>query len=320
LDKRNPIHVLDTHNLEIVLSNLDTITDFIAYLCEKEAAIDKHDFLTYCGEEDLLAHYFFNFNDEENRHQIGVAGDFNVLMIPEGDWNSFSESAPYQRKLAADEPSYLWDELIQRTSQNAFEGTLIGDGNVFGRPSAIREMAKEPRLHRRFLSDAILSSIKNFNPPAHRISRNVSFLPSSAVDKGYVFLQVWHPSRPDFDEYRKTRTALLEIACGAAKGKFPHLNTVVGIAIDAPKLAKTNAEDFILLDCRNWSDADAERYRQANVDLRFFQTGSITVRRKTVSNFPAAPESAFARKIGRNEPCPCGSGLKYKRCCIDSRR
>lgn len=22
------------------------------------------------------------------------------------------------------------------------------------------------------------------------------------------------------------------------------------------------------------------------------------------------------RKIGRNEPCPCGSGLKFKKCCI----
>jgi len=22
-------------------------------------------------------------------------------------------------------------------------------------------------------------------------------------------------------------------------------------------------------------------------------------------------------KIGRNEPCPCGSGLKYKKCCLD---
>lgn len=22
-------------------------------------------------------------------------------------------------------------------------------------------------------------------------------------------------------------------------------------------------------------------------------------------------------KVGRNEPCPCGSGLKFKRCCID---
>jgi len=23
-------------------------------------------------------------------------------------------------------------------------------------------------------------------------------------------------------------------------------------------------------------------------------------------------------KIGRNEPCPCGSGLKYKNCCLSS--
>lgn len=23
-------------------------------------------------------------------------------------------------------------------------------------------------------------------------------------------------------------------------------------------------------------------------------------------------------KIGRNEPCPCGSGLKFKKCCIDN--
>ena len=22
-------------------------------------------------------------------------------------------------------------------------------------------------------------------------------------------------------------------------------------------------------------------------------------------------------KIGRNEPCPCGSGQKYKKCCLD---
>lgn len=23
-------------------------------------------------------------------------------------------------------------------------------------------------------------------------------------------------------------------------------------------------------------------------------------------------------KVGRNDPCPCGSGLKYKNCCLDS--
>jgi len=24
------------------------------------------------------------------------------------------------------------------------------------------------------------------------------------------------------------------------------------------------------------------------------------------------------KKVGRNEPCPCGSGKKYKNCCLDS--
>lgn len=28
---------------------------------------------------------------------------------------------------------------------------------------------------------------------------------------------------------------------------------------------------------------------------------------------PATPAASF--KVGRNEPCPCGSGLKYKKCC-----
>ncbi len=34
-------------------------------------------------------------------------------------------------------------------------------------------------------------------------------------------------------------------------------------------------------------------------------------RRKTV----AAPIASRSHKVGRNEPCPCGSGLKFKKCC-----
>ena len=32
----------------------------------------------------------------------------------------------------------------------------------------------------------------------------------------------------------------------------------------------------------------------------------------------ADPRSAGSPKIGRNEPCPCGSGRKYKHCCLGS--
>jgi len=32
----------------------------------------------------------------------------------------------------------------------------------------------------------------------------------------------------------------------------------------------------------------------------------------------ARPQAA--RKVGRNEPCPCGSGKKYKKCCLGKER
>ncbi|MCK7579691.1 MAG: SEC-C domain-containing protein [Chromatiales bacterium] len=28
-----------------------------------------------------------------------------------------------------------------------------------------------------------------------------------------------------------------------------------------------------------------------------------------------SPEPVRSEKVGRNEPCPCGSGKKYKKCC-----
>jgi preprotein translocase subunit SecA len=30
---------------------------------------------------------------------------------------------------------------------------------------------------------------------------------------------------------------------------------------------------------------------------------------------PAKSPEPSAKKVGRNEPCPCGSGKKYKKCC-----
>jgi uncharacterized protein YecA (UPF0149 family) len=30
------------------------------------------------------------------------------------------------------------------------------------------------------------------------------------------------------------------------------------------------------------------------------------------------PERNIFRKVGRNDPCPCGSGKKFKKCCLAS--
>lgn len=321
IDKENPVHVFDSHNLPIIFSELDTFFDFSSYLDAKIDAIKSHDALVYCGEEDLLAHYFLNFDKSKNKHFIGTSEkDINFLMIGEGEWKDFIEREIYKNKKSADKVSYLWDELIQRTCQNTLDGTLLGDSTPLRGQSAIHEMAKEPRFHRRALSEQIDQAIRNFPESAQPIMRNLSFMPSFYGGKSYVFLQLKVDGITDYEnDYRPKRQAMLEIACGAAKNKFEHLKTIVGIAIDAPKYTKKNSEDFILMDCAHWPDDLREHYEKANESLGFFKSENLSMQKKTVTEFPIINKSnGLVRvKVGRNAPCPCGSGRKYKKCCID---
>jgi uncharacterized protein YecA (UPF0149 family) len=41
-------------------------------------------------------------------------------------------------------------------------------------------------------------------------------------------------------------------------------------------------------------------------------------RRRQVTFVKATPIVSTVQKIGRNEPCPCGSTKKFKRCCKTS--
>jgi uncharacterized protein YecA (UPF0149 family) len=53
-------------------------------------------------------------------------------------------------------------------------------------------------------------------------------------------------------------------------------------------------------------DADALRQRRREIVLEALEA-------ETASQEPVVREGA---KVGRNDPCPCGSGLKYKKCCL----
>jgi uncharacterized protein YecA (UPF0149 family) len=112
----------------------------------------------------------------------------------------------------------------------------------------------------------------------------------------------------------------LELACGAAKNKFGHLKTIVGIAIDAPKFGHFNSEDFILMDCKEWPDARRAMYEEANEGFRFFNTDKLVMTKRQVTEFPhlgvSLPKTSKRSKAGRNDACPCGSGKKYKKCCL----
>ena len=321
LCKKNPVHIFDSHNLSIILSELDTVTDFSRYLDAKRRAIEKFDFLSYCGEEDLLGHYLTNYDKETKQHIIGVKHDnVNCIMIGEGEWRDFISTDIYKNTKNENRISYEWDKLISRTCQNALNGTLGGNSDLLSEQSAIFEMVKEPRFMRRALMNKIEQAIINFPDNSEQFTRQVIFIPSYFQNVGYVFLQLRVPSlyrqEPD---YRDVRRAMLEIACGAAKNKFLGLVKVIGIGIDAPKFASSpDSEDFILLPCERWTDGMRKYYEKENQALNFFATPHMKEHKEHITQFvpPSNPTFKSNFKVGRNELCPCGGGKKYKRCCL----
>lgn len=321
IDRHNPVHVLDSHNMPIVLRELDTVRDFSDYLEEKVRAISNFEFLSYCGEEDLLGHYLLSYSAAENRYVIGPKDrneKINGLMIAEGGWHDFVQTEVYKNTKKEDQISYFWDQLIQRTCQNRLDGTLGGNADIMHSQSAIYEMVREPRFVRRAISKRMLTAAANF-PDTGSSSRQVTFIPSFEPNVGYVLLQVRAPeeirAKADFREKRQT---LLEIACGAAKNKFPSLLKIIGIGIEAPKFCNnTTAEDFILMPCEDWPDERKAYYENLNREWRFFGTSALKQSHERITQFVQPPrprDRRTAGKVGRNASCPCGSGKKFKRC------
>ncbi|MFH1362163.1 MAG: hypothetical protein ABIH69_05875 [bacterium] len=292
LDNDDPVHIFDSYNLEIVLRELDTFYDFVSYVEAKEEAIRKLLGLMYTGEEELLAYYFRNFDEEENLHFIkDKNAPYGFLGIDQGVWHEFIQSDSYKRKKDEDEVSYLWDGLIQRTCQHALDGTLITEHDFFKDQNAVHEMAKEPRFIRRALSRHMLRAFHKF-PDVEASSQKkgmwtfTSYMPSFYKNKGYVFLQFYKPEIKNYEEYRQVRKEMLHIACGVTKNKNPQVEKVIGIATEPPKLSEQGSEDLILLDCREWSAEDRKYYEDANKVLGFLEQPSLQITKMKENEFP----------------------------------
>jgi hypothetical protein len=284
LEKNDPVHILDGHNVEIVLRELDTVYDFNAFINEKEKTINTCDSLLYFGEHDLLAQYFLNYDEGQNKHFIN-SGNPNSSI--DGFWKDFIESEPYKRKKEADRISYFWDELIQQVYQDALDGTLLNKVDLGKGRDPVYEMAKEPRFVRRLLSEEIRKEVRGFPETDHELLPKVKFMSSLEEGKGYVFLQLKCPQTGDFEnDYRPLRQKMLEVACGVIRNRFPHLNTVIGIGQYATKFSNGNSRDFALLDCSEWTEEERGFYERENEDFGFFKRENMQKAIKHIEEFP----------------------------------
>jgi hypothetical protein len=82
------------------------------------------------------------------------------------------------------------------------------------------------------------------------------------------------------------------------------LFTMVGHSV--PELSRWRAE----LD-----EPKSHRAERARSHARLFADSGISTHAAAAPGAPARPIRRQAAKVGRNDPCPCGSGKKYKKCC-----
>ena len=154
------VHVLDDTTLDIVLGALDTITDFVEYLTRKEAFIRSGRAIMAAGEEDLLAFYLSDI-DENEQHAFVVPPNVSAVYIDEGRWHDFERSSQRRAQLEANEVSYAWDALIEQFAGHIIGGTQYyrSHEGINHSERTIRLLAREPRTRRRMLATSLLEVV-----------------------------------------------------------------------------------------------------------------------------------------------------------------
>jgi hypothetical protein len=316
------LHVLDDFTLPLILKELDTVADFVAYLEFKEQLLRSRQIGRIVGEENLLAMFLTHFIKTGGwRELLNRARNGAVLDIQSGGWGFVSGSAWYRQVREFLEHSYVWDGIIQQFAVHAFGGTLI-DGSaptVAANEEIFRCMAGEPRVPRAFLAAKMLDrwTESEKNRVHYRIVASPTF-----ADTLYVFVFVPNALQ-SAQEYRETRQDYLHQYSFLVHFKNRKYRRVIGIATDAGD-EPYRTFDVLLLE----GDEGTSQMRQlANeIEEELGVSGGVTIHRitdpllkNTVPNLRGSTRPARQRRdgrIGRNDPCPCLSGKKFKHCCL----
>lgn len=253
------VHVLDELSLEVILKELDTISDFVKYLKDKEAFYQK-EILTISngGEEDLLAFYLAN-----NRS----FPDKPTMIVLDSDlWESFENDSVVLAKKESDKISYFWDEIIEEIYQTYLSSNFI-EGDSFASElvdleKALRIMAREDRFARRRISQSLTDFLQNFK--SQNIKARISPNSSSVSDVVYVF-QV-----SNYDGDRQANFNELQLRCIVARGLNQDKRKVVGILAEFSDVVEGSATSLCFLDIENWTDDWQEKMELIQNELGYF--------------------------------------------------
>jgi hypothetical protein len=311
-------HVLDEWNLSTILTNLDTISDFVRYLDMREQFFRSGISFHAPGEEELLA-YYLQHTDATGQHDFVFDTEYDAVAFESGLWADFEHGEHLRSARLANRQSYLWDQIIENVTHGLLEGTLrypISEGRTH-ETKILEQLASENRFKRRILAKHLLEVMFRPNIDQGMFARTVRSESQEAAY--YLFLAVTRSLDEDSEEHREFRSKLLFEYCRAVRNHYVDATDVFGIATEL------NSKDV-----RSW-------------DLEYFD-GSVFTKRDEQESTAFSDEFGIYRNFSvyhgysyeypsegsesrglidnrktkgryRNRACPCRSGRKYKHCC-----
>lgn len=254
-------HILDEQSVFLLLRHLDTISDFVNYLIDKETFLSNTSILINGGEENLLAIYLHNGRQ--------FPPEANVMILEDDLWEGISNKPEFKAKLQKDSDSYIWDRLIEALYKGGFDGEDWLGPDISESELAIRVLVKENRFSRRMLGSAFKDFLE-----LSRTGQVRSRCVQSISGVGYVFLAY------DSNSTHEERKSELLARCFASLCQFHECFTVIGIGVNIPgqKPRDGYSSDFVLLQTRNnqWSEEDLRRAQYCRDEFGFFKNPNKT--------------------------------------------
>lgn len=270
------LHVFSAEALELVLQELDTVRDFVAYLEAKEVIAASGQFMGAPTEADILAYYLHN-----NRSFPALAEEF---VLQPNLWRQVEAQEAFREGRRLNAAHRTWDRLIEYvTRQFLAEQLEVGNETTMGDyERVVRIMASESRFRRRILSEAIEERAVRA-----RDGWIGSMLPSEQDEVIYVLLIGPGAPRDEYAAYRQERGRELLLRCHAAKAVRPATRYAIGIGLDAAG-SDGSSEDLVYIDTAGWTPEEVARAARLRADLGFFVDGKMVEQRVEAVEYPGA--------------------------------
>jgi hypothetical protein len=283
------VHVLDDATLELLLSELDTIRDFVRYLRQKECFVRSGHLASAAGEEELLGYYLAHIDSSKEHAFIPPSGRDNwepneYCVLSEGIWERTRTRPEFLAKKEADRQSYFWDQLIEKFADSLLDGDASlpagGEESVQVCERALRYMAYETRFERRVIARHLLDAI-DMALPGQMYAKIIGLQEPPRDRTVYVFLQFpfnQADGAPDYKEYRRRRRITLYAYAMGLKSEYPGISRVIAIGTEPPKFSQglSTSEDLLMVEVEEWTSEHQSEVEYLRDLFQIFSPKTLT--------------------------------------------